>query len=286
MKTPIFIFIFFVVAAMLFSCGNIGYDKHESGLLYRLVEHDENARHIAVGDVVSLDMSYELENGRVMFRSAAGDRTYMRTAAAPEHSGGSFQDGLNMLCEGDSAVFKINAESFLLNTEHLKKLPKNVVFDDFIIVKLRVREILDRDDFEKILDAQYHGSEATEMEILTRYLSNANITVEPTASGLYYIEKEAGSGPQVAVGDIVSIDYTLTLVDGRVVETTLTRQPFEFCVGDGHVIPGLDEAIQRMHVGTQAMAIIPSRIGYGNKDVDGIPPYSTLIFDITLREIK
>ena len=64
------------------------------------------------------------------------------------------------------------------------------------------------------------------------------------------------------------------------------NEPYEFTLGTGRVIAGWDEGIAMMKQGGKAMLIIPSSIAYGEVDKGQIPPYSTLVFDVELVEVK
>ena len=48
------------------------------------------------------------------------------------------------------------------------------------------------------------------------------------------------------------------------------------------VIEGWQVALQKMHVGDKWIIYIPYTMGYGNKSVDSIPAYSTLVFEVEL----
>jgi FKBP-type peptidyl-prolyl cis-trans isomerase len=65
-----------------------------------------------------------------------------------------------------------------------------------------------------------------------------------------------------------------------------TYNAFEFTVGNGEVIPGWDEALPMMKVGGKATFIIPSNLAYGEMNQGPIKPYSTLVFDVELLEVK
>jgi FKBP-type peptidyl-prolyl cis-trans isomerase len=57
-------------------------------------------------------------------------------------------------------------------------------------------------------------------------------------------------------------------------------------LGRGQVIKGWDEGISMMRQGGKATLIIPSNIAYSDRDMGVIPPYSTLVFDVELVEVK
>jgi peptidylprolyl isomerase len=109
-----------------------------------------------------------------------------------------------------------------------------------------------------------------------------------TASGLEYIEIEAGTGAQAEAGKTVSVHYTGTLQDGTEFDSSVSRGvPIEFPLGAGRVIKGWDEGIALMKVGGKAQLIIPPEIGYGDQGAGGvIPPNATLVFDVELVDVK
>ncbi|XP_045410994.1 peptidyl-prolyl cis-trans isomerase FKBP11 isoform X1 [Eulemur rufifrons] len=72
-----------------------------------------------------------------------------------------------------------------------------------------------------------------------------------------------------AFGDTLHIHYTGSLVDGRIIDTSLTRDPLVIELGQKQVIPGLEQSLLDMCVGEKRRAIIPSHLAYGKR---GFPP--------------
>ncbi len=68
---------------------------------------------------------------------------------------------------------------------------------------------------------------------------------------------------KVKAGDSVRIHYTGTLTDGSVFDSSDGRDPLEFVVGSGQVIPGLDKAMPGMEVGEKKVVEIPCAEAYG-----------------------
>ncbi len=135
-----------------------------------------------------------------------------------------------------------------------------------------------------------------EIRFLTQYLADNNITQEPTASGLYYIEIEEGTGGGVAAEYIVDFEYTTKLVDGSFIGTsdedlarekdifseTIMYGPIRMMVGFTGV-PGLDEGLTYMKENGIAEMILPSDInGMGGSATGYSPSYSTHIYSIEL----
>ncbi len=107
-----------------------------------------------------------------------------------------------------------------------------------------------------------------------------------TESGLEYIELEAGTGPAPQPGDLVKVHYTGTLEDGTEFDSSIGREPIEFPLGQGFVIPGWEEGIAMMREGGKARLIIPPELAYGEIERPGIPANSTLYFDVELVSVS
>jgi FKBP-type peptidyl-prolyl cis-trans isomerase len=108
--------------------------------------------------------------------------------------------------------------------------------------------------------------------------------VKTTASGLQYQVISEGKGKSPKATDVVKVHYTGTLLDGTKFDSSVDRgQPAEFPLNG--VIPGWTEGLQLMKVGGKTKFFIPSALAYGPSGRPGIPPNSTLIFDVELLEI-
>ncbi|SEG71596.1 FKBP-type peptidyl-prolyl cis-trans isomerase [Marinobacterium lutimaris] len=110
------------------------------------------------------------------------------------------------------------------------------------------------------------------------------ITLE---SGLQYEIVEAGSddAAKPAASDKVRVHYHGTFIDGNVFDSSYQRgTPAEFPVRG--VIAGWTEALQLMTAGSKWKLYIPYQLAYGAQgSPGGIPPYSTLVFDVELLDV-
>ena len=91
-----------------------------------------------------------------------------------------------------------------------------------------------------------------------------------------------GSGPKVAKGDYVVVQYTGAIwKGGKVFDSSWSRsQPFAFSLGAGQVVKGWDDGLLGQTVGSRVMLVIPPAEGYGSSGAPqvGIKGTDTLVF--------
>ena len=96
-----------------------------------------------------------------------------------------------------------------------------------------------------------------------------------------------GKGPGAQNGDKVRVHYTGTLTNGTKFDSSRDRdKPFDFTLGKGMVIKGWDQGLLGMKVGEKRKLVIPPGMAYGPAGRPGIPPNSTLNFDVEMIAIN
>ncbi|MDQ2701928.1 MAG: FKBP-type peptidyl-prolyl cis-trans isomerase [Pseudomonadota bacterium] len=110
--------------------------------------------------------------------------------------------------------------------------------------------------------------------------------VVTTDSGLQYLVIEAGKGARPTASDTVRVNYKGSLLDGTVFDDSSQHGgAAEFPLAQ--VVPGWQEGIVLMPVGSKYRFWIPSSLGYGETGTPGgpIPPNATLVFEVELLDI-
>ncbi len=89
---------------------------------------------------------------------------------------------------------------------------------------------------------------------------------------------------EVKSGDTVQIHYTGTLQDGTTFDSSEGRDPLEFVVGSGQIIPGLDSALPGMTEGDKKVVQVASDEAYGpvNPEMRQAVPREGIPADIPL----
>jgi FKBP-type peptidyl-prolyl cis-trans isomerase len=127
---------------------------------------------------------------------------------------------------------------------------------------------------------------AANEEFLTKLKADKDVVELP--SGLHYKIEKAGDGPYPTASDTVTMQYVGKLINGNVFDNSYRRnKPFEFAVGQGGLIPGMVEGIQKINKGGRITLFIPPQLAYGDEGAPGvIPPSALLVFDIEVLDIK
>ena len=119
---------------------------------------------------------------------------------------------------------------------------------------------------------------------------NKNIIELP--SGLRYEILKPATGAVAKPGQLATIHYTLSLINGQAMGSTIGGQPIDLplVIATGEnpngTIAGMVEALQKIGVGGKARLYIPPSLAYGDDGYQGIPPGATLIFEIEVVGVK
>jgi FKBP-type peptidyl-prolyl cis-trans isomerase FklB len=181
-------------------------------------------------------------------------------------------DGMNQYFFAGDSITKISKPnlasgiiSVVLNKELLME-KENV--QDFVT------------EFQKNFFAKQHVQEkADNAKYLEENKTKEGVIELP--SGLQYKVISEGTGAKPTAEDKVKVAYVGTTIDGKEFDS---NEEIEFPLNG--VIPGWTEGIQLMSVGSKYFLYIPYNLAYGEQGKPGsIPPYATLIFEVTLKGI-
>jgi peptidylprolyl isomerase len=78
--------------------------------------------------------------------------------------------------------------------------------------------------------------------------------------------EKGGEKTIVKKGDRVKVQYTGSLEDGTIFDSSKTGEPLEFTAGGGQIIPGLDEAIEGMKLNEEKKVTVKAQDAYGKRD--------------------
>ena len=124
-----------------------------------------------------------------------------------------------------------------------------------------------------------------EQEQISRYIKRKGGRFVKNGTGThYYIYEQKDSGTLAKDQQLATIEYTLTLLKG---DTIYHKKTEDFIIAYGEKESGLHECIKHMKSGEKAVIIIPSYRAHGlTGDLEKIPPLTTLVYQISLLNLK
>uniref|UniRef100_A0A8C2QR02 peptidylprolyl isomerase n=1 Tax=Capra hircus TaxID=9925 RepID=A0A8C2QR02_CAPHI len=85
----------------------------------------------------------------------------------------------------------------------------------------------------------------------------------------------------IQVSDFVRYHYNGTFLDGTLFDSSYSRnRTFDTYIGQGYVIPGIDEGLLGVCIGEKRRIVVPPHLGYGEEGRGNIPGSAVLVFDI------
>jgi FKBP-type peptidyl-prolyl cis-trans isomerase FkpA len=275
-----------LIVATMAACGRNRVEVSETGLKYQLHDDNEETRKAKVGDIMTIQ--FLRKNAKDSFlRDTHKEPAPLKLMLQVPPFKGSFEEGLAMLSKGDSATFFVSADS--LFGKSMGQMPPGIAKGSDITFNVKVVEVQNEEEYRKAETAAAAKQKGVDEKIIADYLAKNGLTgkAQKTEQGTYYVITQPGTGGTPNRGDIVKVDYTGKLLDGKTFDSSVGGQPIELPIGVGQVIPGWDDAILKLKKGEKATLVIPSTLAYGAAgSPPKIPANSVLLFDVTLIDFR
>ena len=210
----------------------------------------------------------------------ADEEKALETQQEKESYSIGYQVGLSVKRDGVDVDSKTFMQGLLDAIAGKEGLISNEEMQNLIVER---REKVKKDRMQEVLEIRAQNAE----EAATFLEENAKKdAIKTTDSGLQYLVISEGEGDSPKPGDMVTVHYRGTFVDGEEFDSSYSRgEPQTFQV-DG-VIRGWTEALQMMKVGSKWQIFVPPILAYHQRGLGQmIPPNKLLIFEIELLAIE
>jgi FKBP-type peptidyl-prolyl cis-trans isomerase FkpA len=272
-----------------------GYEVTENGAFFRMDKAGDGKTALNKGDVIFIHHTMTTDKDSVLYdykTMGQPGQPYAMRMGPPVYKGDMFEM-MYKLHIGDSASFAMRVDS-MFEKYYKQPIPKFLDAKGFIIYHVKIDSAYAStkvDEIEKknraMQEAYIEKAKNAEDSLINKYLADNKMTIKPTASGLYVDVKTKGKGAVVKKGDNIEVKYKGMLTDGHVFDTSeRSQEPVVFAIGVQQVIPAWDEAVVGTTVGSKMILVTPSKLAYGPRGNQGIPPYAPLIFEIEVIGIK
>lgn len=128
---------------------------------------------------------------------------------------------------------------------------------------------------------------AEEQKTIENYINTEGLEMGQTQTGLWYAVTKQGEGEKIVKGKVVTLGYTISLLDGTVCYASDDTGPKIFLVGQGGVESGLEEGILMLQKGSRAIFIMPPHLAHGLVgDDEKIPSRAIIRYEVEVLEVK
>jgi len=263
-----------------------GYKKINKNAYLQLHKIGEDSILVNSGDYITCDLVYKTMSDSVFF---SGRRKF-QVSVNPEEN--VFDKSVVSLHKRDSVTIILPVKMFFQQTLETS-VPAFLEADSNLKISMEIIDIQSPETYEREKEAFLHWIEdfgQYEKVILQQFIEEKSLEAKPTESGLYYLVLKEGRGRKVQKDDTLTVHYEGKFLNGKFFDSTVKRhEAFTFVYGqEWQVIPGLEEAIGRMREGEKALFIMPSELAWGKSGSSTgiIPPYTSLIFEVEVLELR
>jgi FKBP-type peptidyl-prolyl cis-trans isomerase len=121
---------------------------------------------------------------------------------------------------------------------------------------------------------------------IAAFLERVGWQAEKTASGLWLVLEKKGTGKGIGLGSRVSYSFESTLLDGTPCYQASILDPKVITMGKGEVESGVEQGLQLLSEGAEAILMIPPHLAHGNfGDRKKIPGNSVLIYRLRVLKV-
>lgn len=295
----------FAVAALMTSCGGGSGDfktDEATGVQYRFINHADTGAKPVEGDVVRVSMLMTGKNAKgdadsVYINShekGRGDSSGTLQIGLRKSFNGCLEQGIMMMSKGDSAVFKVNADSLFTKTFRYPadKLPAGVKSTQTFTFNIKLvgfqtqKELMaERQAMMQKRMEEAQADKAKEPGDIADYLKKNKYNVKPDADSIFFLETTKGKGMPVKEGDSIEVHYKGTFLNGSIFDPGTVPIKMIYSKNMG-LIKGWVKILGQMNEGEKVKVLIPSAMAYGPMGNRGIPPYTPLVFDLQVVKVK
>ena len=297
------------------ACAQAGFSRLPSGTEYRLYRKDATGKYQErisaptadapyaerVGKLLTVFMDFRTGRDSVLMSGRRMQPTPQPVELVAQPVRGGLEEALTLLLPGDSAVFRLPADTVFAKTFRQPVPPFVRKAGNTLVVLASAYELLtvaelsarrEKQQAETVRQGKLLAAAQTTKDVafIQAYLKKNKLVAKKTLGGTYYVVTRPGKGLPPTKGQTVRVLYRGTLLaTGKEFDSSAKHgnEPIAFPLGMGQVIAGWDQAIAMLTKGSKASLFIPSPLAYGPRSMGGdIPANAVLRFEVELVDFK
>lgn len=261
-----------------------GFKQAENGVYYKVHYSGNDTIHPQETDWVTILMDYRLKD-TILFKSSMLKEPLRFQMIKPMFDGDLYE-GLEIMGQCDSMTFVIVADSFFYKTAMVKSLPPGIKPGSLMYYDVKLLERTSNEEYLAEIERKKEALRQKEINELDSYLEANQIDISPLESGLYYIPLNKSKARVADTGEMCQVYMNVQTLDGKILFDNFGKQPLDIELGKEFDTRGLMEGLTMLPLGGKAQLIVPSPIGVGETGRDGVAPYTTIIYEVQLLQIR
>lgn len=267
-----------------------GYTRDADGYYYKLISLGDGNMHPLSKDIVVADAVMRTQKDSVFWDTQHDGVNGLYIDLNSPKLAGSCHGYFTKLVEGDSISFLIRPSTFFrLYFDTL--VPYFCEKDSLVKLDLKITEIISKAQYKALKEnseaKEIDDRELEELEVIECYLMNDYGNAQPDSYGIYILKHTKTNLQPVALGKRIRISINTCFLDGRPLGKPNQEMEYTYGTPD-QTVKGLNIVIGHLKKGETAKIIVPSRLAFGEKGSSNgsVPPYTPLVFDIKIIDIK
>jgi FKBP-type peptidyl-prolyl cis-trans isomerase FkpA len=257
-----------------------GFKKTKDGMYYKFHVQNSDSSLAKKDEILTLFLKYSYKDSTIF--SSKGE---MMLPLGPSEYKGDIFTALAMMHTGDSTSFMINADSFFMKTARMPQRPPFIDSNSMLRFDVRLIKHQSKEAMEKVMAKKRQDAMAKEPERIAKYVTANNVTVKPTADGLYVIEDVKGKGPKPGPKDYLKVHYSVSTIEGKEYYSSFKNPEPHVMQMDGQFeTAGLKEGLSLLNKGSKAHLILPSKLAFGEGN-NSVEPYTPLLYIVELVDV-
>jgi FKBP-type peptidyl-prolyl cis-trans isomerase FkpA len=285
--------------------------KTPGGVKYQILKKGDG-KPVAFGQYLVMNLQLKDANDSLWYDSKANSSPVVIPVPDASMEKDDTEFGVfKILTKGDSTTFQLSAQKFLVRFRTRNQpIPKGIDSTSMLTFNVGLQDVWNdeqmqafqkkmNEEQQKKMEEQQAAQIKIDSAMISSYLLEKGIAAQTTSSGLRYVVKQKGLGRMARSGQTASVHYAGRLLNGKLFDTSLAsvaqennfpyqgnNAPYPVVVNTQSVIPGWDEMLQLMNKGMKVTVYVPSHLAYGPRGGGEIPPFSILVFDMEVTDIK
>lgn len=302
MKLKQLVFLCSTIAYLFIACRQAqrqevysGYSAGEHGIYFHRFNIGEGKSYPQQGDFLEFKVDFYGSDGRLIkIRPFAQDGGLDTLHFEEDKLPYGIYAALALLSEGDSCSFWVPA-AHCIDTAQFYGWNPNTFADSMVRLEMKMLRIvsIEEQEAERIALEKFQSElMADEDRLLELFLDTCKQAYpkQADANGLYYYFEQHGSGRKANNGDLLTIRYKGSFLNGEVFDaSTFEKEPLNFRLGEpGQVVRGIELALHEMRQGDRIQLLVPSKLAFGSKGSGAgiVGPFKTVTFALEILKIN